>query len=368
MIVAVPPAGAPSVIVASLRTYLDATVSDVVSTKARLQHEVEIQASMRPRFARFVPGHPMAGREVSGPAAARADLFADRVWALTPPRATDPRRVGAVAALVTRLGAVPGRDDRRGARPGRRAHLAHAAGGGLHGRGRAARPSARPRCACRGRGCATSPAWRPPTQDLWTEILASNADPRGRGARGPDRPPERPFATGCSAGDAGPAAVRTLARGRGRRAPRVPGKHGSAPVAYAVVPVSWPTGRGARSAVRRRGCHRGQPGGRADRARRGPSDRPGRARGAPEVAPALADGLRGGGLGRPRLIGDLPPHRSAAHLPLCRQDGFVDMRWIEGAPHSRLADVDKGDNSLCVDWQGSDQRRCRAAAAGRPGP
>ncbi|WP_346434146.1 prephenate dehydrogenase/arogenate dehydrogenase family protein [Nonomuraea composti] len=30
----------------------------------------------------FVPGHPLAGRERSGPAAARADLFPGRPWAL----------------------------------------------------------------------------------------------------------------------------------------------------------------------------------------------------------------------------------------------------------------------------------------------
>ncbi|PPK68802.1 prephenate dehydrogenase [Actinokineospora auranticolor] len=32
----------------------------------------------------YVPGHPLAGREVSGPAAGRADLFAGRPWALCP--------------------------------------------------------------------------------------------------------------------------------------------------------------------------------------------------------------------------------------------------------------------------------------------
>ena len=45
----------------------------------------------------FVPGHPLAGREKSGPAAARADLFLGRTWALCPLPENAPLAVDAVA-------------------------------------------------------------------------------------------------------------------------------------------------------------------------------------------------------------------------------------------------------------------------------
>ena len=45
----------------------------------------------------YVPGHPLAGRERHGPAAAQADLFLGRTWALCPLPETSP---DAVAALV----------------------------------------------------------------------------------------------------------------------------------------------------------------------------------------------------------------------------------------------------------------------------
>ena len=103
VIVAVPPASAAAVISAALRMYVTSTVSDVVSVKARLQLEVERTGV---DLSRFVPGHPLAGREVSGAAAATADLFADRVWALCPSQFTDPDRLELVRAVVTALGAV----------------------------------------------------------------------------------------------------------------------------------------------------------------------------------------------------------------------------------------------------------------------
>lgn len=52
-----------------------------------------------PRYARFVPGHPIAGSENSGVAAARADLFEGREAILTPDTGTDPGALEWVAAM-----------------------------------------------------------------------------------------------------------------------------------------------------------------------------------------------------------------------------------------------------------------------------
>ncbi|MFI6924030.1 prephenate dehydrogenase [Nonomuraea spiralis] len=53
----------------------------------------------------YVPGHPLAGRERSGPAAARADLFLGRPWALCPGPETDADAVRRARELVAMCGA-----------------------------------------------------------------------------------------------------------------------------------------------------------------------------------------------------------------------------------------------------------------------
>ncbi|UBU14916.1 prephenate dehydrogenase [Nonomuraea gerenzanensis] len=55
----------------------------------------------------YVPGHPLAGRERSGPAAARADLFLGRPWALCPRPETGADAVRLARELVSMCGAEP---------------------------------------------------------------------------------------------------------------------------------------------------------------------------------------------------------------------------------------------------------------------
>ncbi len=54
---------------------------------------------------RFVAGHPIAGRERSGPAAARADLFEEANWIVTPSARTDSHALERVAMLWRGVGA-----------------------------------------------------------------------------------------------------------------------------------------------------------------------------------------------------------------------------------------------------------------------
>ncbi|ANN20080.1 prephenate dehydrogenase [Amycolatopsis orientalis] len=53
----------------------------------------------------YVPGHPLAGREKSGPGAARADLFVGRPWALCPGARTDADALRLTGELVSLCGA-----------------------------------------------------------------------------------------------------------------------------------------------------------------------------------------------------------------------------------------------------------------------
>lgn len=78
-----------------------AVVTDVASTKSVLV------ARAADLGLRFVGGHPMAGRESSGFAAADADLFRDRPWVVVPPATADEEAVARVEALARACGARP---------------------------------------------------------------------------------------------------------------------------------------------------------------------------------------------------------------------------------------------------------------------
>ena len=78
-----------------------ATVTDVGSTKA------SVIAQMQPHLpanVHFVPGHPVAGTEYSGPDAGFAGLFTGRWCILTPPSGTDPDAVARLREFWNALG------------------------------------------------------------------------------------------------------------------------------------------------------------------------------------------------------------------------------------------------------------------------
>jgi prephenate dehydrogenase len=79
-----------------------ALVTDVASTKAR------ILGRAADLGLRFVGGHPMAGRETPGFAAADPDLFVGRPWVIVEPEGRpDPEGVALVEALARATGARP---------------------------------------------------------------------------------------------------------------------------------------------------------------------------------------------------------------------------------------------------------------------
>jgi len=98
-VLAVPPAAvAPSLAAAQARR-VARWYTDVASVKALpFRQASELGCDL----ACFVPGHPLSGRERSGPAAARADLFLGRPWVICPGPLTSPEAVAAVADLVRR--------------------------------------------------------------------------------------------------------------------------------------------------------------------------------------------------------------------------------------------------------------------------
>jgi cyclohexadieny/prephenate dehydrogenase len=78
-----------------------AIVSDVGSVKASVIRQI---APHLPKNVHFVPAHPVAGTEQSGPEAGFAELFQDRWCILTPPDGTDPAAVATMRVFWGGLG------------------------------------------------------------------------------------------------------------------------------------------------------------------------------------------------------------------------------------------------------------------------
>ncbi len=98
------PVGACGEVAAEIGPHLapGATVSDVGSVKGAVLRDM---APHLPAGVHFVPAHPVAGTENSGPDAGFATLFVGRWCILTPPDGVDPAAVEKLAAFWRALGA-----------------------------------------------------------------------------------------------------------------------------------------------------------------------------------------------------------------------------------------------------------------------
>ncbi len=104
LVVLAVPVGAMGAIAAEIAPHLapGATVTDVGSVKAAV---VAAVAPELPGGVHFIPGHPLAGTEQSGPGAGFPELFDNRWCILTPLPGTDPAAVSRLRALWQALGA-----------------------------------------------------------------------------------------------------------------------------------------------------------------------------------------------------------------------------------------------------------------------
>ncbi|MDQ7859546.1 MAG: prephenate dehydrogenase [Armatimonadota bacterium] len=88
-------------VAAARRMRPGAVLTDVASVKAPVV--ATVQAAL-PAAVRFVGGHPMAGNEGRGMAAADAALLRGRAFILTPTSRTAPEAVAVMEAVIGRLG------------------------------------------------------------------------------------------------------------------------------------------------------------------------------------------------------------------------------------------------------------------------
>ncbi|MDQ1293668.1 MAG: prephenate dehydrogenase [Actinomycetota bacterium] len=276
VVVAAPPDVTAQVVAEELARHPRATVTDVASVKAGIAHQL---ADLRADLTRYVGSHPMAGRERSGPVAARGDLFLDRPWVLCPGAGSDRNRADAVRHLAVALGAwpltmTPGEHDEAVALV---SHLPQVAASLVAARlGRAPEPAVG--LAGQGLRDVTRIAGSDPL--LWAQILAANAGPVRRvlsevrddldallqalealaaenaccespapgrpaagpatGASSPASSPRTPASNRRRAAHGARAAVAGLVADGNTGRERIPGKHGGTPRRYAVLTVVVP--------------------------------------------------------------------------------------------------------------------------------
>ncbi|MFN4202907.1 MAG: prephenate/arogenate dehydrogenase family protein [Tabrizicola sp.] len=104
LVVLAVPVGAMGDIAAEIGPHLKpgATVTDVGSVK---QAVVDAVAPHMPEGVHFIPGHPLAGTEYSGPRSGFATLFQNRWWLLTPPAGVDAEALARLRSLLEAMGA-----------------------------------------------------------------------------------------------------------------------------------------------------------------------------------------------------------------------------------------------------------------------
>jgi prephenate dehydrogenase len=289
VMVAVPPQTTPSVVLASLRLYPHSIVSDMASVKSQVLVKVQEgldklalsdygDPTAEPEaLPRFIGGHPMAGRERSGPEAARADLFAGQPWLLTPSASTAARSVTVVRSLVQSVGAEPV-ELSASAHDAAVAVVSHTPQVVASAMAAALEAAPGDALALAGPGVRDVTRIAASDPDLWVDILLANAGPVAQwldaviadlastrdalrgvvGAAGIDRllassagrqvEPSLGLQTETTIDrdvDESARIVRELLVHGNRGRARLPGKHGRAPVSYAVVPVVIPDEPGA---------------------------------------------------------------------------------------------------------------------------
>ena len=103
-VLAVPPQAVAPTLARAQAAGLARWYTDVASVKSLPVRQARAAGC---DMASFVPGHPLSGRERSGPAAARADLFLGRPWVICPDPPAPAAGLAAIEALARICGAEP---------------------------------------------------------------------------------------------------------------------------------------------------------------------------------------------------------------------------------------------------------------------
>jgi prephenate dehydrogenase len=174
VVVAVPPRATAAVLLEAQNLAVGRTFTHVASIQSHVQREVE---ALGCDMSSIVGGHPLAGRETSGPGAATADLFVGRPWALCPSEQSSASALEAVRALVADCGAdavVLGAEE-HDASVALLSHLPQVASSALAGGLTAGAGSAGSSTRLAGPGLVDTTRLAASDPDLWCQVLELNA-------------------------------------------------------------------------------------------------------------------------------------------------------------------------------------------------
>lgn len=242
VVVAAPPDVAGIVCAQALRMYgprpetgyPGATVTDVASVKVRPLADVLASGA---DASRYVGSHPMAGREKSGPVAARGELFQARPWIICEHDSARPECVRLVRSVAVELGAIVTSlsVEEHDQTVALISHVPQAMSSLL-----ASRLQDTPLYALSLAGQGLRDTVRIAASDptLWVQIFAANAEPIVQTLYGVRDDLNRLISTleNPAASGARLDLAQLMSEGNAGVA-RIPGKHGTAPAAFATMTV-----------------------------------------------------------------------------------------------------------------------------------
>jgi len=238
-VLAVPPAAVATELYSAQARDLARVYTDVASVK-----ELPLAAAreLGCDLASYLPGHPLSGRERSGPAAARADLFVGRPWVLCPQPANNTTTIRLGTGLAEACGALPvavqaAEHDQWVALV---SHAPHVVAAAMAARLEQAPDNA---LALAGQGLRDVTRIAASGTGMWLQILTANAGPASAVLRavGADLAGVADALSNLAAGDDGAVKhVADLLERGSHGVHRIPGKHGRPTRDFAAVQVVIP--------------------------------------------------------------------------------------------------------------------------------
>ena len=214
--------------------YPGATVTDVASVKVRPLADVLASGA---DASRYVGSHPMAGREKSGPVAARGELFQARPWIICEHDSARPECVRLVRSVAVELGAIVTSlsVEEHDQTVALISHVPQAMSSLLASR---LQDTLLYALSLAGQGLRDTVRIAASDPTLWVQIFAANAEPIVQTLYGVRDDLNRLISTleDPAASGARLDLAQLMSEGNAGVA-RIPGKHGTAPAAFATMTV-----------------------------------------------------------------------------------------------------------------------------------
>lgn len=234
VVVAAPPDVTADLVVRALAEYPASFVIDIASVKSGILEQVRASGA---DVSRYLGTHPMAGREKSGPVAARGELFSARPWVLCDHETVRPELVKVAQQLASELGSTITHMDveEHDRTVALISHVPQVMSSLL-----ASRLQDTPLYALglAGQGLRDTTRIAASDPGLWVQILSANAEPVVQTLYGVREDLERLISTleAPTAAGARLDIAQLMSEGNSGVA-RIPGKHGGSPSAFAQLTV-----------------------------------------------------------------------------------------------------------------------------------